>query len=76
MISNRNAIAHPPGLELVLNADGFGPPDLKIGTYSRVTKGRGKFYPGFKLFFEEDPILMTPDQVLSLTPTPLVILYE
>lgn len=76
MITNRSQIAHPPGLDLVLNADGFGPPDLKKGTYTRVTKGRGKLYTGFKLFFVEDTDLMSPDDVMSLRPQPLVVIYE
>jgi hypothetical protein len=36
--------------------------------------------PGFKLFFEEDvragSRLMTPQQVLALTPRPEYVLYE
>ena len=35
---------------------------------------------GFKLFYEEDVdtsgILMTPDEVMALTPTPSYIMYE
>jgi hypothetical protein len=37
---------------------------------------RPGLFRGIKLFFEEDPALLTPAQVLGLTPRPDVVIYE
>ena len=56
------------GLEIVLNADGFGTRPVKKSKYDAFTRARRGFEPGFKLFYEEDMGLMTPRQVLRLRP--------
>ncbi len=80
MIRDRQRLRPRPGLDIVLNADGFGSPELKTATYTRVTRGRGSLYTGFKLFYTEDTSdgspLMTPAEVMRLRPTPLVVAYE
>lgn len=76
MIRTRDRIVARPGIDLVLNADGFGTPAAKRGTYRRVTRDRRPHFPGFKLFYEEDTRLMSPRQVIRLTPPPLVVIYE
>ncbi len=76
MIERRARLRPHRGIDFVLNADGFGAPAAKIGTYGRVTRGRGAFATGFKLFFVEDSGLMTPGQVLRLRPRPDVVIYE
>lgn len=76
MVLNRQALVKRPGLDMVLNADGFGTPELKRATYERLSKGRKGIPMGFKLFFEEDTDLMSPQDVLALTPVPAVVMYE
>ncbi|MCB0872308.1 MAG: hypothetical protein H6531_08720 [Actinobacteria bacterium] len=76
MIARRDRLTTKPGIDAVLNADGFGTREMKVNTYNRVTRGRGKFATGFKLFYEEDTGLMTPRQVLRLRPVPDVVMYE
>jgi hypothetical protein len=76
MIHRRSRLRAPRGIDLVLNADGFGGASAKIGTYGRVTRGRSPLFTGFKLFFEEDSGLMSPRQVLRLRPRPNVVIYE
>lgn len=80
MIRDRRRLRARPGLDMVLNADGFGSPALKTATYTRVTRGRDHLFTGFKLFYEEDTSdgspLMTPQEVLALRPAPLVVTYE
>ena len=76
MIERRARLRPHPGVDMVLNADGFGTASAKIGTYGRVTRGRGPFGTGFKLFFVEDSGLMTPAQVMRLRPVPDVVVYE
>lgn len=76
MIGRRSRLRDRVGVDLVLNADGFGTPDLKAGTYDRVTKNAPAGGVGFKLFYEEDTRLMSPAAVLALRPRPDVIMYE
>lgn len=76
MIERRARLRPQPGVDMVLNADGFGTAAAKTGTYGRVTRGRGPFGTGFKLFFVEDTGLMSPAQVMRLRPRPDVVIYE
>jgi len=64
------------GLQIVLNADGFGTPPVKKSKYDAFTRRAPGFEPGFKLFYEEDVGLMTPRQVLRLRPPPDFVVYE
>jgi hypothetical protein len=64
------------GLEIILNADGFGGRAVKESKYHAFTKSAPGFDPGFKLFYREDVDLMTPRQVLRLRPPPDFVVYE
>jgi len=64
-----------PGLHEILNADGFGASVLKRSVYHDLA-ARSPYPLGFKLFYRQDPDLMTPRQVLALTPTPQLIDYQ
>lgn len=76
MIARRGRLRPHPRVDFVLNADGFGTATAKVGTYRRVTRDRGGFGTGFKLFFEEDTGLMPPARVMRLRPRPDVVIYE
>ena len=64
------------GLQIVLNADGFGGRPVKKAKYHAFTRQAPGFEPGFKLFYREDVDLMTPGQVLRLRPPPDFVVYE
>ncbi|NHN57023.1 hypothetical protein G9U51_14730 [Calidifontibacter sp. DB0510] len=68
------------GVALVKSVDGIGQMKDKIKAYDIVMAGTPSFVrPGFKLFYDEDQRvapLMTPAQVLALTPPPDYVLYE
>ncbi len=64
------------GLQIVLNADGFGTAPVKKSKYDAFTRRAPGFEPGFKLFYREDVGLMTPRQVLRLHPPPDFVVYE
>jgi hypothetical protein len=64
------------GLQIVLNADGFGGQAVKKAKYHAFTRRAPGFEPGFKLFYREDVDLMTPRQVLRLRPPPDFVVYE
>jgi hypothetical protein len=65
-----------PELAMVLNADGFGSRAVKVSKYRAFTRAAPTFHQGFKLFYDEDAGLMTPQQVLRLRPAPDVVVYE
>ena len=64
------------GLQIVLNADGFGTRPVKKSKYHAFTRDAPGFGTGFKLFYREDVGLMTPRQVLRLRPPPDFVVYE
>jgi hypothetical protein len=64
------------GLQIVLNADGFGGQAVKKAKYHAFTRQAPGFEPGFKLFYREDLDLMTPRQVLRMKPPPDFVVYE
>ncbi len=76
MIRRRGGLRPRTGIDMVLNADGFGTASAKVKTYRRVTRDRGGLHAGFKLFFVEDTGLMSPAQVLRLRPPPELVIYE
>jgi hypothetical protein len=71
---------HPvPGIQFVMDTDGFGHQSRKIGNYHAFITDQPiqpVRYGGFKLFYTQDIHLMTPQQVLALNPSPLFILYQ
>lgn len=75
MISDKNTLKPVDGVQLVIVADGFGDPDLKIKVYNQL-KGAPVQYNGIKLFYKQDVPLMPPTQVLSLHPVPDLVIYQ
>jgi hypothetical protein len=71
-----------PGVAVIKSVDGLGPMHSKIETYHYLVKTMTTgVHAGFKLFFDEDTRvqgsqLMTPKQVLALTPRPEYVMYE
>jgi hypothetical protein len=77
-LPDRELIRFRPGLAMVLQMDGLGPVAVKLDSYHQVmTHSRG-FSPGFKVFLRrsDDPVLLTPEQVLRLHPRPRYISYQ
>jgi hypothetical protein len=73
---DETALKPRDGLAIVLNADGFGGRAVKRAKYHAFTRQSPGFYPGFKLFYEEDENLMSPQAVLRLKPPPDFVVYE
>ena len=77
MIVGKERLREYPGVELVLNIDGFGTREEKVVKYHELkTRKDSEFFTGFKLFYREDVGLMSPEQVLGLGPPPDLVLYE
>lgn len=76
-ITNRETIEQIPGVQFVLEVDGFGTPDEKRSTYAVLTSGEGFDFHGFKLWYNgQDSPIMTPEEVLALEPQPDLIIYQ
>ncbi|MFT5195681.1 MAG: hypothetical protein ACI9EW_002813 [Cellvibrionaceae bacterium] len=76
MIPNKEQIQSFPFVELVIDADGYGPPGTKIADYHQYANEPGFEYGGFKLFYDWDSPVMNPDEVMDLSPPPAVIIYQ
>ena len=79
-VTNAKKIVLRKNVQIVMNMDGWGPPILKRGTYRNFIVPEPVQYTGFKLFYHNDTKaghpLMTPTDVLKLTPQPLYIQYQ
>ena len=70
-------------VELIHDADGFGPPEDKYKTWNAIFTSDHPPHKGFKLFlpkqwrdFGYDDPLLTPSEVLALRPRPVLIIYQ
>ena len=76
MITNKEQIVPIPGVQVVIDADGWGPPELKKSTYGVVNNVTEVEYAGVKLFYRQDIPLMTAEEVVNLDPPPLFVMYQ
>lgn len=79
MLTNKAAIRPNEWVETVIDADGFGRPGLKLDQWNRVIRDDNVQRAGIKLFYKQDAAnggLMSEGEVMALTPTPLVIIYQ
>ena len=76
MLPDKERIDSSPVLDIVLDVDGFGSPALKRNTYRTVLAQRALPFTGFKLFYLQDTNLLQPSDVLALTPSPALIIYQ
>ena len=76
MIIGKGRIATIPGVQVVIDADGFGSPKLKTDSYNYLIRNEPVGFPGFKLFYRQDDPLMSARDVLALDPPPILIIYQ
>lgn len=81
MVTNYKNIKTLPEVQLVLTMDGWGHQARKIGTYNAFVNTEPIQFTGFKLFYkndlkQENSRLMTPAEVLKVTPAPIYIQYQ
>jgi hypothetical protein len=76
MIQGKELVKRRPGLEIVMNVDGFGDRPNKVSKYREFLENEKRFHAGFKLFYKEDVNLMDPRSVLALRPPPDLVVYE
>ena len=76
IVTNKQLIEPTENVQVVLNADGFGPVEEKTEKYDILVGEEPIQYGGFKLFYTQDPVLLSPEQVLELDPAPVVVNYQ
>ena len=72
MLTRPELLEDYPEVRLVIDMDGFGPSEIKRVKYNRFAAPAP--YSGIKLFFRQDPDLMSAEDVLELGPD--VIIYQ
>ena len=77
-LTNSRKIALDPRVQVVIDMDGFGPPDLKKGTYKRWIEAEPVQFAGWKQFYKprNDSPRTTIEEILRLHPRPVYIQYQ
>lgn len=81
MVTNYQNIRPLPEVQIVMDMDGWGPPARKINTYKSFIQPEPVQFTGFKIFYKNDlkppsDRLLTPQDLLNLTPQPMFIQYQ
>ena len=79
MVPDWRGIRVQPGVQFVMDTDGFGGQALKKNNYRRYIADQPippVRYGGIKLFYKYDTGLMTPTEVVALQPPPSLVIYQ
>lgn len=82
MVPGAKDIKLHPELQIVMDMDGWGPPDLKKGSYRYWINEEPVQFAGFKLFYVNDTEksgqkeMMSRLEILKLKPKPVYIQYQ
>ena len=76
MLPDGEAIKRVQGVDLVIDMDGFGTVTQKLEGYVAFARAPYATYAGFKLFFDWDTPLLTPEQVMRLADPPDLVIYQ
>ncbi|MDB5254018.1 MAG: hypothetical protein JWL80_84 [Parcubacteria group bacterium] len=81
MLTNYKQIKPLPEVQIVVDMDGWGFGAKKLNTYQQVVYKEPVQFTGFKLFYKNDlkppsTRLLTPQELLNLSPQPLYIQYQ
>ena len=76
MLRDRDAITRHSGVELSIDMDGIGSPQAKLNGYKLFAISEPSQRPAFKLFFNQDRPVITPEEVQELDRVPDLIIYQ
>ncbi len=79
MVTNAKKIQPLPEVQIVMDMDGFGGQGAKLNTYQQYVYKEPIQFTGFKLFYKNDVVgggMLTPQQLLKLTPIPVYIQFQ
>lgn len=69
-------IALKPGVSVITCLDSVGDQQAKIAEYNQFDNLQRVQYPGYKDFYTADTPPLTPQQILALTPAPVMVAYQ
>jgi hypothetical protein len=77
-VTNTRKITLDPRVQIVMDMDGFGPPDLKKNTFRKWIKAEPVQFAGWKQFYKprNDSPRTTIAEILRLHPRPVYIQYQ
>ncbi|MES2436617.1 MAG: hypothetical protein V4519_01280 [Patescibacteria group bacterium] len=81
MVTGSENIKLLPEVQIVMDMDGWGPQAQKLRTYRDIVVDEPVQFTGFKLFYKHDLLppstgILTPEQLLKLTPRPIYIQFQ
>ncbi|RCH54270.1 hypothetical protein DJ568_13315 [Mucilaginibacter hurinus] len=81
MVTNYKNIKTRPEVQFVMHMDGWGEPELKLGTYRNHIFPEPVQFTGFKLFYKNDlkkapHRMLTPPELVKYKPAPMYIQYQ
>lgn len=81
MVTNYKDIKLRSEVQMVMDMDGWGGPDLKKGTYKYFISQQPVQFTGFKLFYKNDiknvpHRMLSMQEILQLKPVPVYIQYQ
>ena len=81
MLTNYQSIKTLPEVQIVINMDGWGHHARKINTHKQFVYKQPVQFAGFKLFYkndlkEEGAHLLTPLELMQISPRPIYIQYQ
>ncbi len=81
MVTNYQNIRPLTEVQIVIEMDGWGSPELKKATYKHIIYDEPVQFSGFKLFYKNDirtpgSRMLTPEEILKLRPIPSYIQYQ
>jgi hypothetical protein len=81
MVTHTSLITPLPEVQIVMDMDGWGSPAKKLNTYQQFVATQPVQFTGFKLFYKNDlkapsTRMLTPAELIKLTPQPLFIQFQ
>ncbi len=81
MVTNYNLFKIVPEVQIVMHMDGWGGGAKKKNTYQQFIVKEPVQFTGFKVFYKNDvldpgTVLLTPSELLELSPKPIYIQYQ
>jgi len=76
MLTNADAIQTDGRVQVVIDVDGYGSPDVKLSNYGTFVRDARAAFGGMKLFYTYDTPLLSPEDLIALEPAPDVVIYQ
>ncbi|MFD1019566.1 hypothetical protein [Thalassobacillus hwangdonensis] len=76
VLTNKDAIQPKDNVQVAINFDGWGAASDKKTLYRKFIRDEPNQYGAFKIFYDKDEPVMSPEEVLKMDPSPAIINYQ